>query len=96
MPQRVKLADEIQKRKEEALVIEGTDGTEFVIDQPDLWSDAKMDAVRAAKTDGDVGRAVLGDDYDEFVRQGGSSLLLMRISREFLGDLGESSASSSS
>lgn len=98
MPKRFVLADEIDKQRQNDVVIEAGD-EEFVIDAPRLWPDEKVSALRAAFETDDfpaIGAALLGDRYDAFTAAGGTGALLLTIYREAVGDLGESSASSRS
>lgn len=99
MPRRFVLADEIDKQRENNVVIEAGD-EEFVIDAPRLWPDdkvAELEAAFAANDFGAIGSILLGKDpYKKYTAAGGTGALLLSIYREAAGELGESSASSRS
>lgn len=95
-----KLSDERAKRMDAGSIeLEGDSGRVFVVPPPDLLTDAQQGALQKAQADEDLvglGRALLGDEYDDFAADGGSASLLFAIYGETVGDVGESSASSNS
>lgn len=94
---RVKLSEyKERKRAEGGVEVEADDGTVFVVDPPELWSDEVLELSQAGDNFA-AARGLLGDQYEAFTAAGGSAATLLGILKEAKGlDVGESQASSSS
>lgn len=91
------LSDVISDIKQDRppIEVEGADGVVFAIPPAELWPD---EAINLAGEDNEACcRLLLGDQYDEWVRQGGTFGVLNRIVAESAGaSVGKSAGSSSS
>lgn len=79
---RVKLSDYKDRKADEgAIEIETDDGQVWRVAPPELWPD---DVLSLAERDDSVGaaRLLIGERYDEFVKAGGSAMLVMSIVKD--------------
>lgn len=83
MPKHYRLTDYKDRQRENEIIIE-TEGGNFTIPPPELWTDEILEVVEK----GDAipsARVLLGDRYDAFVDAGGSAALVMAIVKDAHG-----------
>jgi len=91
------LSDVISKIKQEreSIAVDGADGVVFTVPPAELWPDAVTNLI--GNDNEAASKLLLGDQYDEWVRQGGTFGVLNEIIGEAAGvDVGKSATSSRS
>jgi hypothetical protein len=83
------LRQEAEKRETVTIEFEGVDGETYTIPGPAFWPDEAHDAA-ARNAVADLGRSLLGDQYDKFVAGGGRSADLALVVEAYADEQGVS------